>query len=456
MSLLERRISHASLIGFAWPTILSYVFVNIYFIIDGIFVSQALGTSALAAVNIVMPVFGVTLALATMIGTGGSALVASLIGEGKLREARGGFSLLVLFCLVSSGLLCVLGLLWQEPLLRLLGAEAGVYELCRAYLQPLLIATPLILAGMVLDNFFVVEGRPRFSMCSVILGGTVNVLLDYLFLFVWGMGIEGAALATSIGYSLSVLIGLGYFGLWRKGTLRLVTPVKNWQIVTKSMFNGMSEIVVMLAGSVIIIVMNRTLMELVGEDGVAAASIIQYTEELLAAVYLGYAEGIAPLMSYRQGTGEWKDVRRIYECSLHIISVFAAVTFLMSFLIAGPLIAAFAGNVSAVYEMAVHGFHIFAVSFLFMGFNTYSSSLFTALNDGRTSALLSGWHSICFLSCLLLLPRAFGLNGVWIAQPVAELLALFLAINCFRQRGFGDFSVFGCRKRNLQDISFQR
>lgn len=435
MSLLERRISHTSLIGFAWPTILSYVFVNIYFIIDGIFVSQSLGTSALAAVNIAMPVFGVTMAIATMIGTGGSAFVASLIGEGKLQEARSGFSLLVLFCLVSSGILSALGLLWHEPLLLLLGAEAGVYELCRAYLLPLLIATPFMLAGMVLDSFFVVEGRPRFSMFSVLLGGTINVALDYLILFVWGMGIEGAALATSIGYSLSALIGLGYFGLWRKGTLRLVNPAKDWRIVTKSMSNGMSEIVVMVAGSVIIIVMNRTLMELVGEDGVAAASIIQYTEELLSAIYLGYAEGIAPLMSYRQGTGEWKEVRRIYECSLHIISVFAVTTFLVSFLIASPLIKAFAGEVSAVYDMAMHGFHIFAVSFLFMGFNTYSSSLFTALNDGRTSALLSGWHSICFLFCLLFLPRFFGLNGVWIAQPMAELLALLLAMNCFRQRG---------------------
>lgn len=444
MSLLERRISHASLIGFAWPTILSYVFVNIYFIIDGIFVSQALGTSALAAVNIAMPVFGVTMAIATMIGTGGSALIASLIGEGKLQEARHDFSLLVLFCLLSSGILSVLGLIWHEPLLRLLGAEAGVYELCRAYLLPLLIATPFMLAGMVLDSFFVVEGRPRFSTCSVMLGGTVNVALDYLFLFVWGMGIEGAALATSIGYSLSALIGLGYFGIWSKGTLRLVSPARDWRIVTKSMSNGMSEIVVMVAGSVIIIVMNRTLMELVGEDGVAAASIIQYTEELLSAIYLGYAEGIAPLMSYRQGTGEWKEVRRIYECSLHIISVFAVATFLVSFLIASPLIKAFAGEVSAVYDMAMHGFHIFAVSFLFMGFNTYSSSMFTALNDGRTSALLSGWHSICFLICLLFLPRVFGLNGVWIAQPMAELLALLMAVNCFRQRGFRDITALSC------------
>ena len=437
MSLLERRITHASLIGFAWPTILSYVFVNIYFIIDGIFVSQALGTSALAAVNIAMPVFGVTMAIATMIGTGGSALVASLIGKGKLQEARRGFSLLVLFCLLSSGILSALGLFWQEPLLRLLGAEAGVYELCRSYLLPLLIATPFILAGMVLDNFFVVEGRPRFSMCSVVLGGTVNVALDYLFLFVWGMGIEGAALATSLGYSLSAMIGLGYFGLWRKGTLRLVPPAKDWQIVMKSMSNGMSEIVVMVAGSVIIIVMNRMLMELAGEDGVAAASIIQYTEELLSAIYLGYAEGIAPLMSYRQGTEERKEVRRICECSLHIISVFAVATFLGSFLVASPLIAAFSGDVSAVYDMAMHGFRIFAVSFLFMGFNTYSSSLFTALNDGKTSALLSGWHSVCFLLCLLFLPRISGLNGVWIAQPMAEFLALLMAINCFRQRGFG-------------------
>ena len=434
MSLLARNINHGSLMGFAWPTILSYVFINIYFIIDGVFVSQALGTSALAAVNISMPVFGVIMAIATMIGTGGSALIASLIGAGKLREARQGFSLLVLFCLSSSAILSAFGVLLQEPLLRLLGAEAGVYELCRGYLLPLLVATPFMLAGMVLDSFFVVEGRPRFSMCSVLLGGTANILLDYLFLFVLGMGIEGAALATSIGYSLSALIGLGYFGLWRRGTLALVHPASDWKIIGKSLSNGMSEIVVMLAGSIIIIVMNRMLMAMVGENGVAAASIIQYTEELLASIYLGYAEGVAPLTSYRQGTGNWNEVRRICECSLHIIALFAVTTFLASFLVAEPIMGIFAGNNAAVYNMAMHGFRIFAASFLFMGFNTYSSSLFTALNDGKTSAFLSAGHSLCFLACLLLLPRACGLDGVWLAQPVAELLALLMAMSCFKRR----------------------
>ncbi len=433
MSLLERKITHTSLVGFAWPTILSYIFVNIYFIIDGVFVSQALGTSALAAVNITMPVFGAVMAIATMIGTGGSALIASMIGERKLQEARRGFSLLVLFCLASSGFLSLVGLFFQEPLLHLLGAEDGVQELCRAYLLPLLATAPFMLAGMVLDSFFVVEGRPRFSMASVLLGGTVNVALDCLFLFVLGMGMEGAAWATGIGYSLSVLIGLGYFGLWRKGTLRLVRPTADWKIVGKSMSNGMSEIVVMLSGSVIIVVMNHTLMALAGEDGVAAASIIQYTEELLSAIYLGYAEGVAPLMSYRQGTGEWEKVQCIYRYSLHIITAFAIAAFLSSFLVARPLIMVFAGDASAVYDMAMHGFHIFAVSFLFMGFNTYSSSLFTALNDGRTSALLSAGHSLCFLVCLLLLSCTLGLDGVWLAQPVAEFLALLMAVSCFRR-----------------------
>ena len=192
----------------------------------------------------------------------------------------------------------------------------------------------------------------------------------------------------------------------------------------------------MLAMSVIIIVINQTMMRLAGEDGVAAISIVQYVEELLTAVYLGYSEGVAPLTSFNHGEGNGEKLSRIYRFSLQIIAGLAICTFLASFPIAGPIVGVFVAPDTHVYQMAVHGFHIFAVGFLFVGFNTYAASLFTALNDGKTSAMLAFCHTMVFLlGMLLLLPRIFGVDGVWIATPIAEFLSLLFSVYFFRAKG---------------------
>ena len=436
MSRLAREITYGSLLRFSAPTILSFVFLNIYFIIDGIFVAQAVGTTGLAAVNITMPILGVMLALATMMNTGGSALMASLLGRGKVDTARKGFAFLLFSCVAGSALLAALALLFMRPLLWMLGADAELLPICEAYITPLVIAGPFIMGGMILDGFLLVEGRPILSMASSLFGGFVNIALDYVFMFRWGMGIEGAGIASGIGYSVSAVIGLFYFGVWRKGTLVLVRPLPLWGILRRSASNGISEMVSMLSSSVVIVALNNIMMELAGEDGVAAISITQYVEALLTSVYLGYAEGVAPLTSYNHGARDVGKIRRIFRFSLRIVAGFGLVTFLLGFLVAEPVAAAFAEGNEAVREMAVHGFYIFAFNFLFVGFSIYASSFFTALNDGRMSALLSFCHTIVFLlGMLLLLPRFFGVDGVWMASPVAEILAMGLAFWMLREKG---------------------
>ena len=436
MSLLAREITYSSLLRFAAPTILSFFFLNVYFVIDGIFVARAVGTAGLAAVNLTMPLFGMLMALATMVSTGGSAKIASLLGEKKTDLARKGFTFLVVFCVLGSAVLTMAALLLMHSLLGILGADAEIYPLCRAYIVPLLISAPFIMGGVLFDGFFIVEGRPTLSMVSGMVGGFINIALDYLFLFRWGMGIEGAAIASGVGYSFSTLVGLAYFGFWRGGTIFLVRPVPCWGILRQSAANGVSEMVTMLSGSVVIVVTNNLMMEFAGENGVAAISIAEYVEELLTSAYLGYAEGVAPLMSYNHGARDFGKIRRIFRFSLRIIAAFGVFTSLLGFAVAEPVVAAFAEGNEVVFEMAAHGFRIFAVSFLFVGFNIYASSLFTALNDGRTSALLSFCHTLIFLlGMLLLLPRFFGVNGVWLANPAAEILAMCMAFWFFREKG---------------------
>ncbi len=436
MSLLARKISYRSLLSFAAPTIMSFVLLNIYFMIDGVFVARAVGLEALAAVNLTMPILGLMMALAAMVSTGGSAQIASLLGEGKTALARQGFTFLVLAAVLGSALIGAAALLFLEPLLRLFGADAGLLPLCRAYALPLIFSQPFVMGGMLLEGFFLVEGRPTFSLVSGTLGGFINIALDYLFLFCWGMGIEGAAIASGIGYSCSALFGLAYFGLWRGGTLFLVRPVPCWSILVKSALNGSSEMVTMLSASVVIAAMNRIMMGFAGEIGVAAVSIAQYVQELLTSVYLGYAEGVAPLMSYSHGARNFGNIRRIFHCSLRILAVFGAVTALLGFTVADSVVAVFAAGDGAVFQEAVRGFRICAVGFLLVGFNIYASSFFTALNDGRRSALLSFFHTLVFLLGLLfLLPRFFGVEGIWLAIPAAEFLAVIMAYWMVRAQG---------------------
>ena len=433
MSKLAFEIGYASLLRFAAPTILMFVCMNIYFAIDGIFVSRAVGTQALASINIIMPILGATLALAAMISTGGNALVAHQLGERKLRDARQNFTLLTVACFVGSTVLAIICWFMLEPLLKMLGADRDLFDLCRVYITPLLISVPFVMGGMVVDNFFVVEGRPELSLLSSTIGGITNLVLDYIFLFEMGMGIEGAGIATGIGYTLSAIVGLTYFGVRRQGTLRFVRPKWRPTVLIKAMSNGMSELVTALSMSVMIIVLNNIMMSAAGSDGVAAISIAMYVEELLLAVYMGYSEGVAPLTSFNQGERNFDRLRRIYRCSLKIIAVTSVSTFALSFVIADPIVGIFVEEGSPVYMLTVRGFKLFAFSFLFAGFNVYSSSMFTALNDGRISAVLSFCHTMVFLiGMLMLLPRVMGLRGVWLASPTAEFLSMLLSFAMFR------------------------
>ena len=423
MAQLSAPITYRTLLAFAVPMIISQLFMNVNFIVDGFFVAHAVGTDGLSAINIVMPFIPLTIVLATMLGTGGSALVAAQLGEGKRRHAQENFSLLVLVCVILSTMIAVLGLIFLRPILYFFGADDALYPLCEVYAIPLFVSTPLTMAGLILDIFLVAAGQPRLAMLSSLVGGIVNMVLDYILLFVLGWGLEGAAAATATGFSISAFVGLWYFAIHRRGTLRLVHPVWRLRAVLHAMGNGSSEMVMQLSMSLIMIVMNNTMMRLAGADGVAAASIVDYISQLLAAVYLGYAEGVAPLTSFNYGRRDSAVLREILRRNLILIGGFSLTIAAVSLIIAAPITQIFVPADSHVYDLAVTGFRLYAIGFLFAGFSTYGSSFFTALGDGRTSALLSFCHTMLFLlGFLLLLPRFFGIHGVFMATPAADFL----------------------------------
>lgn len=431
-TVLDREIHPGMLLRFALPTILSTVFMSVYTSVDGMFVARLVNTDALSAVNIVMPLVFVASGIGMMFGSGGNALVAKKLGEKKSQEAREDFSLLLVTAFVLSMAIVILCAIFLKPLLRLLGADESLMTYCIPYMIPVLISLPFSIFGTMLSMSYITVGKANFGLAMSVLGGVLNIVLDWLFIAIFDMGIAGAAVATSIGYATTSIIGLLYFVFSRKHELYVVKPKWRPQTIIKSCTNGSSEMIGVFAGSIVAILFNNILMRLAGADGVASITIMLYVQALFNAVYRGYSTGIAPIISYNYGAGNRDRLKKIHSISLKMIAVASVVLTVICIVLAPAMVGFFAGNNMSVYEMALHGFRIFSTSCLFVGVNVYASAWFTALNDGRTSAILSFCRAVVFLVVpVLVLPIFIGLDGVWVSIPVGEILALLMSIYYF-------------------------
>lgn len=393
--------------------------------------SNFLGTDALSAVSIAGPFLAIALAIGTMIATGGCALVSGRMGEGQMEKARQNFSFFMLFSVAISTLFCVLGILFRRQILYAMGADEALYHLCEAYAVPIFLLIPFAMVSIVLQIFFVTAGRPGLGFGLSIAGGVTNIVLDYVLLAVFPLGVAGAAYASAAGYFLQSVIGVVFFLVNRKGSLYFVRPKFDGRALGKACSNGMSEMVGMLAVTVTMIAMHVILMRLVGSDGVAAAAIILSAQTILSA---GYVQGIAPVVSYHFGAENFSELKRFTRAALKTVAGMSLLTFAIAFPLARPIALLFAENSAPVTEMAVRGTYIFAAAFLLMGFNLFASGFFTALNDGKASAILSLFRTLISLILpLLILPRLWGVDGVWISMPVAEVLSILLSVFYFRR-----------------------
>ena len=425
MNTLARKHNLWSLLRFTAPTIIMMVFMSLYTMVDGMFVSRFVGTAALSAVNIAYPAISVVVAIAIMLATGGSAVIAAQMGQGQPRLAKENFSLLVYVGIAVGLLLTILGFAFLQPLVTLLGANAATFAYCTDYLAVLLPFTPFAILQLLFQYFFVTAGKPVLGLVTTMAGGMANIVLDYLFIVPMGMGVAGAALATGIGYAIPGIFGLAYFGLCRSGTLSLVRPRWRLDTLVSSCLNGSSEMVTNLATAITTYLFNIIMMRLLGEDGVAAITIVLYAQFLLTAIYLGYASGVGPVISYHHGSGNRAELKKLFRMSMLFIAVSSLLTFGMTLLLGRPLVLIFTGAGSTVYDLALRGFMLFGISYLFIGFNIFASALFTAFSDGRVSAIISFARTFLFLVvAVLLMPMAFGIDGVWLSVPAAELAAL--------------------------------
>ena len=277
--------------------------------------------------------------------------------------------------------------------------------------------------------FFVTAGRPNLGLWATVAGGVANIVLDYLFIVPLNMGIKGAAIATGIGYAVPSVIGLIYFSEKGQKSLSFAKPVRDLSILRKTCTNGSSEMVSNLAVSVTTFLFNRIMMDYLGEDGVAAMTIVFYAQFLFTAIFLGYTSGAAPLFSFNYGAQDKKKLHQLFRISMIFIAACSVIAFGLSIVLSDMVIGVFAASGSSVFELAKHGMYLFAAGFLFMGFNIFASGLFTALSNGRISAILSFLRTFVFLLLtILLLPLLLEVNGVWLSIPAAELMALVVAL----------------------------
>ena len=427
---LSEHFNYGKLFRFVIPSIIMMVFTSIYSVVDGFFVSNFVGKTSFAAVNLVMPVFSILSAFGMMIGAGGTAIVGKTLGEKENELANKYFSMFVFITAVLGIIVAFFGFLFIRPLAGFLRAEGQLLEDSVYYGRIVLIAMPFQFLQMMFQSFFITAEKPHIGLAVTVTAGVTNIILDALFIAVFKWGLFGAAFATSLSETLGALISIIYFARKNTRLLRLTAKTKLYgKIILKAAVNGSSEMINSAASSIVSMLFNYQLMRIEGENGVAAYGAINYIGFIFAAIFFGYAMGCAPIISYNFGADNTSELKNMFKKSMIIMTVTGIIMFAAVLVGAQPLSRIFVGYDKNLYNMTVHGFHICAVIFTMMGVNTFASGFFTALNDGKTSAIIAFLRTFLFQAVtILILPALLGLDGVWWAIVVAELMSIIVAV----------------------------
>lgn len=425
---LSDHFGYRKLLRFTLPTIATMIFTSIYSVVDGIFVSNFVGKTPFAAVNLMMPLLFLVGVVGSMLGTGGSALVAKSLGECDRPKANRIFSMLTAASFLSGVVFGLIGLVFLERIAILLGADASMMDSCVLYGRILLIGLPFFILQSMFQSFLVTAERPQLGLVFTVVSGLLNILLDYLLIVVFDMGLSGAAWATLIASSLGGLAPLFFFLLPNKSMLHLLRPVYDGKALWQSITNGMSEFFSSISGSILSICYNYQLMKYLGENGVAAYGVIMYVQFIFFGFFFGYAEGTAPIVSYNYGAQNHAELKNVFQRSLKLIAVMGLVLTVLLELTVAPLTKIFVGYDAELYALTCKAFRIYGISYLIVGFNFYASSFFTALNNGVVSAIISTARALVFETlAVFILPAIFGVDGIWFSVTCAEIMAIIMS-----------------------------
>ncbi len=422
---LYEHFTYSKLFRFTLPSIAMMIFTSIYGVVDGFFVSNYVGKTPFAAINFIYPFLMILGAFGFMFGTGGSALIAKTLGEGKPDEAKKLFSMFIYVSVVSGVILSALGLVFLEDIAKLLGAEGEMLENCVLYGRISLLALPALMLQFEFQSLCITAEKPQLGLAVTIAAGVTNMVLDALLVAVYPLGLAGAAIATAISQCVGGLIPLIYFALPNSGLLRLTKTKINMPALLKGCANGSSELMTNISMSLVGMLYNFQLNRFAGEDGIAAYGVLMYVNMIFISAYIGYSVGTAPIIGYHYGAKNHGELRSILKKSFVILGICSVSMLVSALVLAHPLASLFVGYDEGLMSLTLRAFRIFSFSFLFAGIAIYGSSFFTALNNGLVSAIISFLRSLVFqVSMVWFLPMLWGIDGVWISIVFAELLAL--------------------------------
>ena len=427
---LSDHFTYGSLIRFTLPSICMMIFTSIYGMVDGFFISNIVGKTAFAAVNLIIPYLMILGGVGAMLGVGGSALVAKTLGEGDIQRARRYFTMMMYLMLFTSIVLTVAGIAVLRPVAYIFGATDNMIEDVMTYGTICLIFNTALQAQYTFQSYLIVAEKPKLALGVVVAAGISNMVLDYVLMAVIPMGIAGAALATGLSQCVAAVVPFVWF-LSKNNTsaLRFTKTKLEWKPMLLACGNGASEMMSSVSGSITGILYNLQLMKYAGEDGVAAYGVVMYAAFVFLGVFNGYSQGSSPVMGYHYGAQNYREMKNLLKKSMVILGSAAGVLTAAAMMLSRPICAVFVGYDAALLEMTVRAFRICAVPFLFMWFNMYTSCFFTALNDGAVSAAISFMRALVLpVICIILMPMLWELDGVWYSLVGSELLGVGVSL----------------------------
>lgn len=425
---LDQDFKLGSLLKFTIPTVMLMMFSSLYSAVDGYFVSNFVGQNAFASLNLIFPWTSAVIAVGLMLGTGGCAILSKQMGENNVDSAGRNLSLLTVFTIFIGILVTIIGITFTEQIVGFLGATELLSQDAIAYLKLLACFTTPLLLQLTSQMFFIADGRPMFGFGIGIFGGVINMILDYIFVAQMNMGISGASLATGIGYSIPALTFLIYFSRKNKKGLHFKIPKWDSKVIVGACLNGSSEMVTGLAGTITTFLFNIIILSITGEMGVAAVGVIMYAQYLFQSAFLGFSQGVSPVISFNYGAKKPERLRTVIKLSLLINLVAGIAIYLITLLASDVVVGIYLAEGSQVFNLTKSGLLLFALSFLPQGVNIFTSAMFTSFSDGKTSAFISFVRTLLLIVVFVLIfPQIIGENGIWLSVPFAEFISIIIS-----------------------------
>ena len=426
---LSDHFDYKKLIRFVMPSVVMMIFTSIYGVVDGLFISNFAGSTAFAAINLVMPFAMVLGGVGFMVGTGGTALVAKTLGEGKRELANQYFTMMVYFTLILGVSLGLFGVIFIRPVSYLLGATEDMIEYCVLYGSIVIGFTPAFMLQNLFQNFLVVAEKPKLGLVATVAAGVTNMVLDALFVAAFRWGIVGAAMATGISQLVGGILPLIFFMRKNDSLLCLVPTKLEGKPILKAVTNGSSELMSNISTSIVSMVYNLQLLKYFGENGISTYGVIMYVQFVFIAIYIGYIIGAAPIVGYNYGAKNQGELQNVFGKSIVLMSSSGVILTALALCLAAPLARLFVGYDAELCALTTRAFSLFAPAFLLAGLNIFASGFFTALNNGLISAIISFLRTLIFqLISVLLFPELIGSDSIWWSVAFAEVAAFIISL----------------------------